>query len=128
MENTFKRRALQDFSAIAFATLWNERDRDISTLRDRECKENRHKLVRPSGYVTNLGVGDQQIITNNLNTVSTLGGHLSIVLPVILVKWVLNGHDWVLSNKGLVKVLESISRNLLRTIVVLQRHKQRNIL
>lgn len=74
---------------------------------------------------TNLGVGNQQIITNNLYVGSNLSSQLGIVLPVILVKRILNWHNWVLWHKWLVQIFQSIARDPLWTIVVLQAKQKR---
>ena len=55
-----------------------------------------------------LGVGNEEIITDNLDTVTDLLGHLNIGGEVVLVEGILNGDDRVVLAETIVDVEQSI--------------------
>jgi hypothetical protein len=61
-------------------------------------------------------VGNKEIITNNLNLVTHKLGHIHIGIEIILVEWVLDGHNWEVVAKILV---ESDSLLLVQDSIVL---------
>ena len=46
-----------------------------------------------------LGVGDQEVVTHDLN--SRLLGQLGVAVPVVLVKWILDGDYWIVLDEAL---------------------------
>lgn len=73
-----------------------------------------------------LRVGDQEIVTHDLNLVAHELVDLGVVSPVILVKRILNRKDGVLAHKGLVQLNEIIALQLCFPIVVLFSENSRN--
>lgn len=74
---------------------------------------------------TYSGVSDKKIISHNLHLLPNLLGHLSIVGPIILVKGIFDRYNGIVSNKGLVHLLQTVTQYFLRPVVVLQ---EKNIL
>ena len=89
-------------------------------IHQRKRKDNDNVSQKKGTY---SWVCDEEVISDNLHLLSNLLSHLSIVNPVILVKWVLNRDNWVFTNKWLVHILQAISRYLLGAIIVLQQAK-----
>ena len=49
-------------------------------------------------------IGDQQVISDNLDFISDHGSHLGVGLEVILIEWVLDRNNWVSINQLLVEL------------------------
>mmetsp|Transcript_51016 Transcript_51016/g.119606 ORF Transcript_51016/g.119606 Transcript_51016/m.119606 type:complete len:386 (+) Transcript_51016:757-1914(+) len=67
------------------------------------------------GLLHALGVGDQEVVSNNLDGLTHLGLELGVRLPVVLIKGILNGHERVLADPILV-VRDHLLRCLLHTV------------
>mmetsp|Transcript_26955 Transcript_26955/g.67764 ORF Transcript_26955/g.67764 Transcript_26955/m.67764 type:complete len:364 (+) Transcript_26955:312-1403(+) len=74
--------------------------------------------VAVDGALNALGVGDEQIVANDLYTIGDLGGERGEGLPVVLVERILNGDDRVLGAELLVE-RDQLGAGLLQTAVAL---------
>jgi hypothetical protein len=68
---------------------------------------------------TNLGISDQQIITHNFNFLTQGCCELGEMLPVILVKGVLNQDNWIFFYEGLIQLHKLLTSDLATPIIVL---------
>jgi len=48
-------------------------------------------------------VGDEQIISDNLNFVTHLSGHFDVGFEIVLVEWILDGDERIFVTKTLIK-------------------------
>ena len=70
------------------------------------------------GLLDSAWVGDEEIISDNLDVLSNEGVHLSISSPVILIERILNGDDGILLNEGLIELSELGIVELVLSVVV----------
>lgn len=64
------------------------------------------------------GVGDQQIITNNLYLLTNFGEELLVVFKIILIEGIFHGHHWVVLSKIDIHLHHFVSSLDLRTIII----------
>ena len=55
-----------------------------------------------------LRVGNKEIVSNNLNTITKSLSHLNVGAEVVLVEWIFNRLDWVAGRQVVVDVQESV--------------------
>ena len=71
-----------------------------------------------NGLLNTAGIGDEEIITDNLDLLTKLRSDLLPALKVILLEGILDGDDGVLGNELLVDVKELVLRDHLGAVVV----------
>jgi len=54
-------------------------------------------------FLYSLRVGNEQVITDDLDLITHHSGHLGIGGKIILIKWIFNGNDWIFVTKFFIK-------------------------
>ena len=70
-------------------------------------------------YLAYRGVSNKKVVSDNLHLLPNLTGHLGVGGPVILIERVLDRHDRVLGDEGLVQIFQAVARDFVGSVVVL---------
>lgn len=71
------------------------------------------------GLFDSAWVGDEEIISDNLDVLSNEGVHLGISSPVILIEGIFNGDNGVLLDESLIELSELSIVELVLSVIVL---------